>query len=308
MKFFRFPRTRMLTPTPGERLTDRPVVVLLSFLAVMIVSEAAKSILQIGGLWIIPHSTSTTVQVLIQLFSTAATLAVVMLWCRFGERRSLVTLGFSHRHAPFEYLIGLAGGFGLFGAAVMICVLTGTATVSAADRMPSPGVLLLYFVGFLIQGMSEELLCRSYLMVSLSRGWSLPSCALTNALLFSLLHLGNAHVSVIALVNILLFGLLASFLTLRRGSIWMVGALHSMWNFVQGNLFGIPVSGITGTPAPLSTTLGTGTAAELINGGSFGLEGGLAVTAVLAVGIVVVLLCPSKKSELAPVPNEYGAA
>jgi membrane protease YdiL (CAAX protease family) len=140
-------------------------------------------------------------------------------------------------------------------------------------------------------------------MVSLSRRWPLWACALTNALLFSLLHLGNPDVSVIALVNIFLFGLFASMLTLRRGSVWMVGALHSMWNFAQGNLFGIPVSGLRGSPSPLESEFVPGTWQTLLNGGDFGLEGGLAVTLALLVGCAVLLLTPTKSAERAqPVP------
>jgi membrane protease YdiL (CAAX protease family) len=164
--------------------------------------------------------------------------------------------------------------------------------------MPSWGLLLLFFLGFLIQGMSEELLCRSYLMVSLSRKWPLWACVVSNALLFSLFHLGNPGISVIALVNIFLFGLFASLLTLRRGSIWMVGALHSMWNFAQGNLFGIPVSGLVGSPSPLKATAAEGGWQTLLNGGSFGIEGGLAATAVLALACLALLMIPTKKSEV----------
>ena len=90
-------------------------------------------------------------------------------------------------------------------------------------------------------------------------------------------------------------------LTLRRGSIWMVGAIHSMWNFAQGNLVGIPVSGLRGSPSPLVAEMSEGGWRTLVNGGSFGLEGGLAVTAVLAVACAVVLFVPTKKAEIAPV-------
>jgi membrane protease YdiL (CAAX protease family) len=143
------------------------------------------------------------------------------------------------------------------------------------------------------------MLCRSYLMVSLSRGFPLWLCVVLNALLFSVLHIGNPGVTAVALINIFLFGLFASMLTLRRGSIWMVGALHSMWNFAQGNLFGIPVSGLTGSPSPFLSVLKEGRAAELLHGGDFGLEGGLAVTVLMTAACAAVLLMPTKRSEIA---------
>jgi hypothetical protein len=43
--------------------------------------------------------------------------------------------------------------------------------------------------------------------------------------------------------------------------------------------------------------LESGALRELLNGGAFGLEGGLAVTVVLLAGCAMVLIAPTKKSE-----------
>lgn len=298
MKLPTFEKTNMLLPTPKERLTRHPAVVLLLFVPVMLLSQLGRDLFYSGATWLFPNQ-SFPIRLLFQLFATLSTVAVVLLYCLLAEGRTLGSLGFSRKGILAEYGIGLLGGFILFGLAVLLCVVCGTLTVKVADPLPSVGMLALFFIAFLIQGMSEELLCRSYLMVSLSRGMPLWACAVTNALLFSLLHAGNPGVTLIAFINIFLFGLFASVLTLRRGNIWMVGALHSMWNFAQGNFFGIPVSGIKGSPSPLVSVSGTGTWAELINGGAFGLEAGLAVTVVLTAACVVALFLPTKKSEIA---------
>ena len=79
----------------------------------------------------------------------------------------------------------------------------------------------------------------------------------------------------------------------------MVCAVHSMWNFAQGNLFGIPVSGLAGLPSPLRAEVTEGGWQTLVSGGDFGLEGGLAVTVVLVVACTIVLLLPTKKTEVA---------
>ncbi len=304
MKLPAFQTTNMLVPTPGERLTAHPAVVFVLFIPVLLTTQLGRS--AVYGLLspLLPRGTPTAVYLLIQLFATAVTIAAVLLYCLLAERRRPVTLGFTWRGAFSEYGIGLGLGFIMFGGAVLLCWTAGVLTVCVADATPSLGLLLLFFLGFLIQGMSEEMLCRSYLMVSLSRSLPLWACAMLNALLFSVLHMGNPGVTVIALVNIFLFGVFASVLTLRRGSIWMVGALHSMWNFAQGNFFGIPVSGITGSPSPLVSIPETGTWKELINGGAFGLEAGLGATAILVLSCVIVLLLPTKKSEIS---KEYVA-
>jgi membrane protease YdiL (CAAX protease family) len=79
---------------------------------------------------------------------------------------------------------------------------------------------------------------------------------------------------------------------LKRGNIWGAGAIHSMWNFTQGNIFGIQVSGIDKLPSIFA--FDASQSGELINGGAFGLEGGLAVTIVLALAIIIALLLKSK--------------
>ncbi len=302
MKFPVLSKTGMLTPTPGERLTANPAVVFFLFFPVMLLSQYGRNALFSAAASVVASISGRMTfmtAMLIELFATLVTVVVVLLYCLLLEKRSLLSLGFAKRGAASEYALGLIGGLGLFGSAVLLCMLTGTVTVQFSANTPSWGILALFLLGFLIQGMSEEMLCRSYLMVSLSRGWPLWVCAVLNSLIFSILHLGNSNISVIALANIFLFGLFTSFLTIRRGSIWMAGALHSMWNFAQGNLFGIPVSGIRGLPSPLVSTLKDGMWRELLNGGAFGLEGGLAVTAVLLAACAIVLFCPTKKSEIA---------
>ena len=292
-------KTNMMVPTHGERLTANPAVVFALFFPVLLVTQWGRSAVYGLVASLLPAGAPAFCHLLIQLFATVVTVAAVLLYCLLGERRSLSTLGFRKKGLLSEYVIGLLGGLALFGGAVLLCVACGVLTVSPAETPPAPGISVLFLLGFLIQGMSEEMLCRSYLMVSLSRGFPLWLCVVLNALLFSVLHIGNPGVTAVALINIFLFGLFASMLTLRRGSIWMVGALHSMWNFAQGNLFGIPVSGLTGSPSPFLSVLKEGRAAELLHGGDFGLEGGLAVTVVMTAACAAALLMPTKRSEIA---------
>lgn len=61
-----------------------------------------------------------------------------------------------------------------------------------------------------------------------------------------------------------------------------------MWNFAQGNIFGVSVSGMD-IMASVFSFVPTNEG-ELINGGTFGLEGGLAVTIVLILATIAVLL------------------
>ena len=132
-------------------------------------------------------------------------------------------------------------------------------------------------------------------MISMARRYPIVVGILANSLIFGALHLANSGISVLAFVNLVLFGVFASLYFLRRGNIWGVAAFHTMWNLVQGNFYGIKVSGMEMQCSILQSAMTDGK--ELINGGEFGLEGGLAVTVVYTIGIVVLLLMKDKEKE-----------
>lgn len=88
-----------------------------------------------------------------------------------------------------------------------------------------------------------------------------------------MLHGMNSGVDGLAMFNLFLYGLFAALLFVDCENIWIVGAFHSVWNFVQGNLYGISVSGNKITSSIFTSTSAEG-GASVINGGSFGMEGG----------------------------------
>ena len=77
--------------------------------------------------------------------------------------------------------------------------------------------------------------------------------------------------------------------------------MHSIWNFAQGHFYGIKVSGIDSSCSVLNSVFVEGK--ELINGGNFGIEGGITDTIIHVLAIVVLLLIPAKytKKETATV-------
>lgn len=232
----------------------------------------------------------------ISLVATVIATITTMIYCRFFEKRKLSTMGFRKRGAVKEYLVGMLVGIGIFSVAVGICLVTGSLEFAGICANISWAYIGLFFVGFLIQGMSEEVICRGYFMVSLSRRVPVVVAIILSSLTFAALHLANNGITVLAFINLTLFGVFAGVYMLKRGNIWGACAIHSLWNFVQGNFYGISVSGMGDLDTVMKMTSVEGK--ELINGGSFGLEGGLAVTIVLVIGIVVMLLTKTKTTEV----------
>ncbi|MDE7446089.1 MAG: CPBP family intramembrane metalloprotease [Lachnospiraceae bacterium] len=211
------------------------------------------------------------------------------------QKRNPVTLGFTRKGAIKDYLVGIAAGFLVFSAAVLICVLTGALRIEGFAATFGIGMFVLFVLGFMIQGMAEEVLCRGYFMVSVGRRNPMWAAILLNALVFAALHLFNSGISILAFINLVLYGVFASIYFIKGGNIWGVGAFHSMWNLVQGNVYGILVSGIDVDCTVLRSTSVEGM--EIVNGGAFGLEGGLAVTVVLLVGIIFLLCRKGSKKQ-----------
>ena len=100
------------------------------------------------------------------------------------------------------------------------------------------------------------------------------------------MHLGNSGISILAFINLVIFGVFAALIRYHSNSLWFIGAFHSAWNFTQGPLLGVAVSGNGNQQFVLFSKLSDVTA--LINGGSFGLEGSLITTLILLVAIFVV--------------------
>ena len=113
------------------------------------------------------------------------------------------------------------------------------------------------------------------------------NAAIFSAFFFAMLHGMNSGVDGLAMFNLFLYGLFAALLFVDCENIWIVGAFHSVWNFVQGNLYGISVSGNKITSSIFTSTSAEG-GASVINGGSFGMEGGFAITIVLIIAIFIV--------------------
>lgn len=234
--------------------------------------------------------------VLILLFCTIFTILATIVYCRFIEKRSLYSMGFVKKDGVSEYLKGLAFGLLLFSVAVLISTITGAIKFNGINSGFSIGIIILFFFGFLIQGMSEEVAFRGYFMISLSNRMPIIFAIIINSILFSLFHGLNPGFSLLAFINISLYGIFASIYTIKRDSLLGICAFHSIWNFVQGNLYGLEVSGTETSNSILSFT--SNNSMSLINGGSFGLEGGIAVSIVLIIGIIFLFFSKNKVSEI----------
>ncbi|MBQ4522808.1 MAG: CPBP family intramembrane metalloprotease [Lachnospiraceae bacterium] len=231
---------------------------------------------------------------LVALYSTVFATLTFIFWARFAEKRSFRSLGFTSGNFLSKYLKGLGIGFLLFGMVVLLNLGSGSIEFGGINPKFSFGSCLLFFGGFILQGMNEEVMFRGYLMSRLSVKEKFWTAVIVNSVLFGFFHMLNAGVTLLAIVNIILFGIFASLYAMADDGIAGACAIHTIWNFLQGNIFGFEVSGNNmGEPLLL---LGE-EKANIINGGTFGAEGGLAVTVVLVIAVIIVFEKNSRNSK-----------
>ena len=245
-----------------------------------------------GGTFALNAFLSDDAFMLISLYFLVLTTVLVCLYVKLLEKRRVRTLGFVKKRAVIHYLLGLLVGFAMFSGAVLICSLTGAVKLNLNSSV-NYLLIAVYTGGWIIQGMEEEVVCRGFLLTSLSRRYSVVVGVIVNSVAFAAMHLLNPGIGILPFINLTMFGIFASLLFVKTGNIWFCSAIHSIWNCVQGNFYGISVSGNMPMPSIFATTFTSGK--ELFNGGAFGLEGGLGVTAVLVLGCVILFFVPGNK-------------
>ncbi|ESQ75218.1 CPBP family intramembrane glutamic endopeptidase [Asticcacaulis sp. AC402] len=222
----------------------------------------------------------------------ATTAAMFFLWVWLFERRGLATIGFNGQ-AISRYLRGLGLGLAFAAAVIGGIALAGGYTIESAGFWKAPSLSLLIpvvaiFFGFMIQGATEEIAMRGYLMQVIASRHGIFWGVGVSTILFSLMHALNLKPSnelYMGLANILLVGIFFGLYAVKERSLWGVCAWHSAWNWFLGVGFGVEVSGQTLDAAPIVIDLAQTQAPWWITGGAFGPEGSLLTTAVLVAGI-----------------------
>jgi len=221
------------------------------------------------------------------LLQAASMVFVVFLFWRLWEKRSTKYLGLT---SPLFHLreLGIGLVFGLVSMTVVFLVLylTGQITVISYTIAPSIiGILIVDFLLFSVVGFYEELFARGYCITLLQDSNNRWLIFVVPSLLFSLMHSLNPGLTVLALLNIFLVGILLAYMFLITRNLWMPIGYHITWNYFQGSIFGFQVSGSEfGGILQVKQT-----GATIINGGNFGPEGGLVTTVVLVLGILFLL-------------------
>ncbi|MFA1744506.1 lysostaphin resistance A-like protein [Fusobacterium animalis] len=205
-------------------------------------------------------------------------------------------LGFTKDNIVFSYLKGA-----LFGTLQIFTVFFIIFGLKAIDvyYVGNISILLLIkvFIIFIFQALLEEILFRGYLMPFFSKVIGIKFTITLLSFLFTCIHLFNPNLDIIGLANVFLAGVTFSLIYYYTGNLWLVGAMHTLWNFILGFIVGSQISGIiTYNSIFFSIPVEN---KDLISGGVFGFEASIVTTIVeLTISLFVIYLIKKEKNKI----------
>lgn len=166
--------------------------------------------------------------------------------------------------------LGLAAGIGIFTFIVIVAAALGvyhlTGEGDASDLLPQ---LLLSAI---FPAISEEMLFRGILFRWLEEFGGSWTGLVVSSVLFGAAHAFNPGSSLIAVSFIAIeAGVMLGAAYMLTRSLWLPMGIHAAWNFTQGEVFDIPVSGTPVHGLLVANLSGP----PLLTGNGFGLEASL---------------------------------
>lgn len=184
--------------------------------------------------------------------------------------------------------IGIAVGIGIAAGGISFQFNTEDTASTIARSMA------LAFAVFAVAAAFEEALFRGYILQTFARSGLAWFAILLTSFFFAWVHRRNPGAGDISTLNTALAGVWFGVAYLRTRDLWFVTGLHFMWNWAQGSLLGIEVSGLTKiSEAPLLREIEHGPA--WLTGGDYGIEAGIITTIALIISTAAIPFLPFLK-------------
>lgn len=171
----------------------------------------------------------------------------------------------------------------------------------SASQIP---VMIFAFICVFFQSTSEEIWCRTFMYERINVHYPLWVAIVVNGTVFGLLHSLNPGLTALAMADLIICGLAYSLLRWYSGSIWTCMGIHTMWNFTQNFLFGLPNSGLVSEASVFHLDAATGIS-NLIYSYEFGVEGALPAIFIDLVLMAVILWKAKKEGRLGELLESY---
>ena len=221
---------------------------------------------------------------------------VALAYWKFIEKKPLSEMGLTKHFG--NYFIGAIIGVLLLAVSVVAIILTGNIEYHGVFENADILVIVLLVGGFVVQGATEEILCRGIVLHTLKEKTSLWIAIAVSTIMFVLPHwsslfAGETIYGVIGVANLVLISIIFSLLTICFKSIWAACGLHSFWNAILYSILGLNLSGNDGTVTAIFNMQSVGE--NIWNGGVYGIEASIITTVVLTIATVLIWFANRKR-------------
>ena len=182
-------------------------------------------------------------------------------------------------------LLGILVGFIIMVLVVSTIVAMGDATVTWKGFSVEKQFNV--FMMFLAVAVGEEMIFRGVIFRWIDERWNTWVALLISAILFGWMHISNDNATWWSSLAIAVeAGLLLGAAYKWSGSLWVPIGIHWAWNYTQGNIFGLAVSGSDAGETMLTTIVN---GPDIITGGAFGPEASI-ISVILGTFFTIVFL------------------
>jgi membrane protease YdiL (CAAX protease family) len=223
-----------------------------------------------------------------RLIIEAACLITILIasWVRWRwiDRRQF-RLGFSREHALRDLFLGLVFGFGMLAFSMILLWMMHFLKWKAGS-VTNGNALAISALTLLFNAAMQEMIVRAYIFQILMKNGGRWLAVILTSVVFVFLHDFNGVV--MPAVNLFLIAFFLAWSIILTRNLWLAISYHFIWNFLLGPVTGLAVSGFT---IDSGWGLAELSGAPIWTGGSFGPEGGFAVTIsiILSMGVLIVL-------------------
>lgn len=263
----------------------------LCYIAGLFIAEGAVIILHfaLGKNMLVGDVFDPQTITLIMYYGYIVMAGVALLYWKLIEKKPLSEMGLTKRFG--NYLIGILAGVLLLAVSVAAIVFTGSIKYHGIYNNTDILMILLLFGGFIIQGATEEILCRGIVLHTLKEKTSVAVAVNVSTVLFIMPHCSSLFeqgvvYGILGVCNLALISTIFSLLTIRFKSIWAACGLHSFWNAILYSVLGLNLSGNDETVTAIFNMQSVGK--NIWNGGEYGIEASIITTVVLAIAAAIV--------------------
>ena len=277
----------------GWRLT----IFLLAFIFIgALAGSAARAFLDSLPTGYVPGSAVSLVTK--GLWSLIAALTIGWLCGKYLEELPFRALGAWFTKGWLRNLfVGIILGSMTLVLTVLIAVISGDLSFRINSDQQSSAIFVTLGVSLLIFAVAaafEEAFFRGYMLQTFSRVNLAWLAILLTSIFFGAVHLENPNAGTISTINTIFAGVWFGIAYLKTRDLWFVFGMHLMWNWMQGAVFGIEVSGLTDITTP-ALLMEIDRGPSWITGENYGIEGGIACTIALILSILVIYFLPFLK-------------